>query len=223
MPDLSMKKNFYISKFHYITQDLKDVTHQELIQVACENKVDWIQLRVKNKSSDEFLKIAEKSLAICRKSGVRLIINDNTEITAEINADGVHLGKTDMKPSEARKVLGPDFIVGGTANTFEDILFLESERVDYIGLGPFRFTETKENLSPVLGINGFAEIIGKCKEKNINIPVIAIGGIQAEDVRALLETGIYGIAVSSAVNLSDNPVNSLQTFINLIKNSTCTV
>jgi thiamine-phosphate pyrophosphorylase len=122
-----------------------------------------------------------------------------------------------MSPTEARELLGKGFIIGGTANTFEDIERLAASGVDYIGLGPFRFTSTKENLSPILGIEGIEGIIKKCNEKGIHIPIIAIGGIKTEDVKTIMDKGVYGIAVSSSINLSENKIETVKRFVNKIK------
>lgn len=200
----------HISKFHYLTQDLPTISHQELAEIACKNGIRWIQLRVKNKSFDEYLQIAKEVKIICDVFQATLIINDNVEICKSINADGVHLGKNDLPVSEARKILGNEKIIGGTANTLEDILQLEKNGVDYVGLGPFKFTSTKEKLSPILGLDGYSEIF---KLSNFQIPVIGIGGNQLEDVKPLINTGIYGVAVSSAINLSDNKEKTIQDFI----------
>jgi len=191
-----------ISKLQCITQDLREFTHDEIAEHACSGGMDWIQLRIKNKSYNEELSIAMKVKLVCDKYNAKLIVNDNVTLAKAIEADGVHLGKTDMDPIEARRILGDEFIIGGTANTFEDIQILVKANVNYIGLGPFRFTKTKENLSPILGLAGYQEIIKKCTEAGINIPIIAIGGIKTEDVKPLMETGIYGIAVSSAITRS---------------------
>jgi thiamine-phosphate pyrophosphorylase len=206
-----------ISRLHYITQELEGHTHAALAEWACLGGADWIQLRVKNKSYNEHLDIALKTEAVCRKYHARLIINDNVKIAKAIKANGVHLGKTDMHPSEAREMLGTEFIIGGTANTFDDIRELVLAGVDYIGLGPFQFTQTKENLSPVIGLEGYEAIIKKCASEKINIPIIAIGGIKAGDVKPLLEKGLYGIAVSSAINLSENKKETTKHFIHKIK------
>ncbi|MDR2692557.1 MAG: thiamine phosphate synthase, partial [Dysgonamonadaceae bacterium] len=139
--------------------------------------------------------------------GADLYINDHVEICRRIGATGVHLGKSDMPPGEARKILGKNFIIGGTANTFEDILRLNAEGVDYIGLGPFRFTATKKNLSPVLGLPGYKQIMEQCAVRGINLPVFAIGGITAGDIPALLNSGITGIAMSSAILQAENPAH----------------
>jgi thiamine-phosphate pyrophosphorylase len=209
-----------ISRLHYITQELPNYSHNELAEYACAGGVDWVQLRIKNKSYNDCLAIAVKTEAICKKHGAKLIINDNVTLAKAIRADGVHLGKTDMHPLEARKILGNEFIIGGTANTFEDIEILIKSGVDYIGLGPFRFTSTKENLSPILGYEGYEQLLKKCNEKKNNIPIIAIGGIKAEDVKPLIKIGLYGIAVSSAINLSDNKTEVAKKFINKLKIAT---
>lgn len=206
-----------ISRFHYITQDVSQFTHHELAERACVGGVDWVQLRLKNKSDEERLDIAIKTRAVCQKHHAKFIINDHVMLAKAVRADGVHLGKTDMPPHEARTLLGGNYIIGGTANTFEDIEYLVAEGVDYIGLGPFRFTSTKENLSPILGLEGYDAIINKCKQNGITIPIIAIGGIQLNDVQSVMNTGVYGIAVSSGINLSEHKHETAKYFLNKIK------
>jgi thiamine-phosphate pyrophosphorylase len=200
-----------ISRLHYITANPTQA------EKACSVGVDWIQLRVKNKSEDEWKTIAQEAKRICKLHNAKLIINDSVKLAKIIGADGVHLGKEDMPADEARKLLGPDFIIGGTANTFEDVLRLASLNVDYIGLGPFRFTQTKKNLSPLLGLQGYRELIRQCVIENITVPVIAIGGIQLNDVNAIIEAGVYGIAVSSAISESDEIALAAAAFIEKIK------
>jgi len=205
-----------ISKFQYITSEMFDFTHHQLAEEVCKAGGDWIQLRLKNTTHNEFLKIAIETQIICKKYNARLIINDNVNIAREINADGVHIGKLDMSPSEARRILGNNFIIGCTANTFEDIKKLTSERIDYIGLGPFRYTPTKENLSEILGIEGYRRVIIKCKNESINIPLIAVGGITIKDIETLMEAGIYGIAISSSINHAKNKQTQTRRILNKI-------
>jgi thiamine-phosphate pyrophosphorylase len=209
-----------ISTLHYITQPVPGKTSSELTEEVCSAGINWVQLRIKNSSYNEILEEAIKTEAICRKYHAKIIINDHVNVAKAIRADGVHLGKSDMDPLEARSILGKGVIIGGTANTFEDIKSLAAKGVDYIGLGPFRFTATKENLSPVLGLEGYQEIIAACKKENIHQPIIAIGGITVEDVKQLIHTGVYGIAVSSAINLHDNRMEAVKRFINKIKFAT---
>ena len=202
-----------IAKFQYLTQDLETVTHAQLAEIACKNGIKWLQLRAKNKSFEDWLKTAKEVKAICVNYDCKLIINDNVEICKAINADGVHLGKNDLSITEARHILGNNKIIGGTANTIEDIIQLESVGADYIGLGPYKFTSTKEKLQPILGLEGYSILQ---QLNNSIIPIIAIGGIQTEDVKPLMNTGVYGIAVSSAINLSDNKDKIIKEFISLV-------
>ena len=202
-----------ISKLQYITQDIPNKTHIQLAEEACVAGIDWIQLRLKNKTYSEWKQIALEALEVCNRYNAKLIINDNVQLAKEINAHGVHLGKQDMPTAEARKILGNDFIIGGTANTFEDIKMHIAAGVDYIGLGPFRFTTTKEKLSPVLGVEGYQKIMQQCKAENINIPIIAIGGILSDDVENIINTGVYGVAVAGAITHSSNKNETVNEFL----------
>lgn len=208
-----------IAQLHYITQEINGFSHLELAGEACENGVRWVQLRVKNKPFDEWLQLASDAKQLCLKFGAKLIINDNAEIARRVGADGVHLGKNDMNPIEVRELLGADFIIGGTANTIDDIRRLAEAGVDYIGLGPFRFTQTKENLSPILGLEGYSDILKQVRDENIQVPVIAIGGIVPDDVEHLMQTGIHGIAVSSGINCSTDKGQVVSIFLNHLKKS----
>jgi thiamine-phosphate pyrophosphorylase len=187
-----------IEKLQYITQETATLSHIDCVREACISGIKWIQLRVKNKSDEEYLEIAKEAKIICDLYDVILIVIDNVAITNEINAHGVHLGATDMYISEARSILGEHTIIGGTANTLKDVERLIEQKADYIGLGPFKFTETKKNLSPVLGLEGYDEILDELKTYYSldETPIIAIGGIDIYDVDSILDTGVFGIAVS---------------------------
>lgn len=212
-----------ISRLHYITQGIPNFTHYELAEEACKGGASWIQLRVKNTSYKVWEELAYKTKEVCKNYNVKLIINDNVEIAKTVNANGVHLGKNDMPPAEARKILGSDFIIGGTANTFADIKRLGLTGVDYIGVGPFRFTTTKEKLSPVLGLDGYKRILNMCRCEDIKIPIIAIGGIRPDDISSLFQTGIYGIAVSSAINLAKDKALMTRQFLEIISKQNGTI
>lgn len=202
-----------IARFQYLTQDLPNISHRQLTEIACENGVRWIQLRVKNKPFDQWLKIAFEVRKICEKYNSILIINDNVEIAKRADAGGVHLGKNDMNPAEARKILGDEKIIGGSSNSFEDVKWYFENGADYSGIGPFRFTQTRENLHPVLGLEKIKNIAEQCIVENISLPLIAIGGISLDDADELLKTGIYGMAVSSAINLSENNSVVIKSFL----------
>lgn len=202
-----------ISKLHYITQDLPHISHWEQAHLACEGGADWVQLRVKNQDFEAWKQTALQTQEVCKAFGATLIINDNVQIAKEIQADGVHLGKTDASPIVAREILGDSFIIGGTANTFEDLAFLHQAKVNYIGLGPFRFTKTKKNLSPILGLEKYQSLLASCKASGLHLPIVGIGGVQLADVEDILLAGLHGIAVSSVISLADNPSAVANNFI----------
>jgi thiamine-phosphate diphosphorylase len=203
-----------IAQFQYLTQDLAGISHRQLAEIACENGVRWIQLRVKNQPFSQWLKIAFEVKEICEKYSSVLIINDNVEIAQRVDADGVHLGKNDMLPLEARRILGHEKIIGGSSNCFDDVKWYFENGADYSGIGPFRFTETREYLNPVLGLEKMKIILEQCIRENISLPLIAIGGITLNDADDLLNAGIYGMAVSSAINLSENKAVIIKSFLN---------
>ena len=158
-----------ISTLHYISQETPEKSHIENIREACRAGIDWVQLRVKDKELDEIEEIAFEAKTICKKFGTRLIINDYVEIAKAVKANGVHLGQNDMDPLRAREILGDRPYIGGTANTWDELVALYNSGVDYIGLGPFKFTDTKDNLSPVLGIKGYSTILNNMIISEINI------------------------------------------------------
>ena len=193
------------NKLHYISQGNTVEEQLHNIHKALDNGCHWIQLRFKNQNALEVFTLAEAVKMLCKEYLATFIINDNVHLVKQLDADGVHLGLSDMKVGEARLILGTTKIIGGTANTFIDVRQRTSENCDYIGLGPFQFTATKQNLSPILGLEGYRLIIQQMKIKNIQIPIYAIGGIKLENVEDLMETGIQGIAVSGLITQSKNP------------------
>jgi thiamine-phosphate pyrophosphorylase len=196
-----------IDKLQFISNQTKDITHLESIQTALDAGCRWIQLRVKNQSFENVLNLAEISKNLCDGYQAKLIINDFPLIAKEIDAYGLHLGLDDMPIETARKIVGEKMIIGGTANTLEHVVKRMREGADYIGLGPFRFTSTKKNLSPIVGLSGYRHIITSLKGLGLSIPIIAIGGITQEDIAAISETGMYGVAISGSIINSENPRN----------------
>jgi thiamine-phosphate pyrophosphorylase len=190
------------NKLQYISQGETSKEQLYNIHQALDAGCKWVQMRFKNQTSKEAFALAEKVKPLCEEYLANFIINDDLHLAEQIAADGVHLGLTDMKIDEARTILGGTKIIGGTANTFEDIQNHVKNGCDYIGLGPFRFTATKEKLSPILGLSGYFEILQKMKKNKIDVPVYAIGGITLKDVSPLMETGIHGIAVSGIITES---------------------
>lgn len=200
-----------ISKLHYISQGNTPKEHLENIQKACQSGAELVQLRLKNVSEKRILKIAKEAREITSHFQTRLIINDHYKIAKEIKADGVHLGKTDTCPKIARKHLYTWQIIGGTANTLQDCNILLEKQVDYIGLGPFKFTKTKTILSPLLGLNGYSNILDTLQTKT---PILAIGGITENDITAILSTGISGVAMSGEITKNFNKITNIHKLLN---------
>lgn len=201
-----------ISKLQYITQGETPEEHLENIQKACAAGVDWVQLRLKNFDSKTILETAKKARTITTGFQTKLIINDHYKVAKEVKADGVHLGENDACPLIVGDYLGDSFIIGGTANTFEDCKILLDKKINYIGLGPYQFTKTKKNLSPVLGLEGYRKLL---KELQTETPIIAIGGIALEDVSAIINTGVYGIAVSGVITNDVTSISKFYKFLNI--------
>lgn len=188
-----------IDKLHYISQQSKNGTHLTAIQAALNAGCKWIQLRVKGEPENLILKYALEAQSLCTEFGAKLIVNDHPEIALKAGAYGLHLGLQDMPIAEARQIVGKQMIIGGTANTFEHIQQRVAEGANYIGLGPYRFTKTKEKLSPILGLEGYRGLLEKVRSAGVRIPIIAIGGIEPEDITAIMQTGVHGVAISGAI------------------------
>ncbi|WP_316841862.1 thiamine phosphate synthase [Pedobacter gandavensis] len=189
-----------IDRLHYISQSSAEFSHLEAIEQVLNAGGKWIQLRVKNQAENEVLNLAKAANDLCKKFASKLIINDFPEISKAIDADGTHVGLNDISIVNARLSIGNHKIIGATANTFADLQKSVAAGANYIGLGPYRFTSTKQNLSPILGLEGFKKIMDQMRNANINIPVIAIGGLTPEDLPELLKTGVYGVALSGVLS-----------------------
>lgn len=188
-----------IERLHYISQISKGSSHLQAIQQVLLAGGKWIQLRVKNQTEDEVLPLAIAAAELCKKYGAKLIVNDYPRVALKAGADGLHLGLDDMPIPEARSIVGREMIIGGTANTLLHIQQRLNEGADYIGLGPYRFTTTKQNLSPVIGLPGYVNLMKQVRNAGIQLPVIAIGGITPDDIAALMAAGLYGVAISGAL------------------------
>ena len=187
------------------------------IRLALEGGCKWVQLRMKDATDDEVRPIAIEAQRLCRENGATFIIDDRVALVKELHADGVHLGKDDMPIAEARQILGDDYIIGGTANTLDDIRRHYASGANYIGCGPFRFTTTKKRISPILGLDGYKSIVEGMKREGIDMPIVAIGGITADDVPSILATSVTGIALSGAILNADNPVDETRRFVGMVR------
>ncbi|MDE6207843.1 MAG: thiamine phosphate synthase [Muribaculaceae bacterium] len=199
----------------FITHHTPRYNELEGATLALKGGCRWIQLRMKKASAEEIIQVARELRPLCTQFGAKLIIDDHVELVVPTGADGVHVGKMDMPVPDARRLLGDKYIIGATANTLEDIERAVANGADYIGLGPYRFTTTKEKLSPVLGLEGYRDILGRSKNAGIDIPVVAIGGITIDDVDALMQTGITGVAVSGCILSAAEPADYTRQLIEI--------
>lgn len=219
-------------RLQFISHQNEKLGYLDGIREALAGGCKWIQLRMKGATDDEVRPIALQVKEWCREQQATFLIDDRVALVKELQIDGVHLGKNDMPIAEARKILGDGFIIGGTANTFEDVKAHYEAGADYIGCGPFRFTTTKEKLSPILGLEGYREIIHRMKGNNcagmkgnncadmkgesIDIPLVAIGGITKEDIPEIMKTGVNGIALSGCILHAENPAEETRKILALL-------
>lgn len=202
----------------YISNSNAKYSHLQGIRLALAGGCRWIQLRMKDCADDEIIPVAKQVKELCREYGAKFVIDDNVEIAKLLDLDGVHLGKNDMPVAEARILLGENKIIGGTANTFEDVERIYRDGADYIGCGPFRFPTTKKRLAPILGLEGYRSITSRMKSAGIDIPMVAIGGIKAGDIKDIMQTGVDGIALSGSVLNAENPVEEMKRIIKICEN-----
>lgn len=204
-------------RLQFITHHNDLYSYVDSARIALEGGCRWVQLRMKDVSPQLFEQIALIVQKMCRSYGATFIIDDDVELVARIKADGVHLGKNDMPIAEARKALGNGYIIGATVNRFEDVMSILSEATpDYFGCGPFRYTTTKRGLSPILGYDGYIDIMSKMREHNIDIPLVAIGGITQGDIPDLLRCGVDGIALSGSIINAKDPLQQMREVVELL-------
>ncbi len=194
-----------MTELQFITHQTERYSTLDTLRLALLGGCRWVQLRMKQASGRELFEAALVAVRLCREAGATLVIDDRLDIALAAGADGVHLGQKDLPVSEARRLAGAGFIIGGTANTFEQVRRHWRDGASYVGVGPFRFTTTKTGLAPVLGLEGYEGIVQRMMEEDIRLPLVAIGGIGREDIPQLLETGVDGIALSGSVLRADDP------------------
>lgn len=210
-----MTSNNY--KLQFITHHNDRYSYIDSARIALEGGCRWIQLRMKDAEEALLEETALVMQQLCRSYNATFIIDDNVLLTKKIKADGVHLGKNDMPIAEARKILGNEFIIGGTVNSFDDVLYhLQGATPNYFGCGPFRFTSTKKNLASILGYEGYKHIIKQMHDNNIHIPLVAIGGICKNDIPQLLQNGVSGIALSGSILNAPDPIKEMSEIVNII-------
>lgn len=201
-------------RLQFITHPSADLDVVEGTRLALKGGCRWIQLRHKEASQETLISEGMEIESLCREYDAIFIIDDHVELVGRINADGVHLGQNDMPVSEARRILGPGKIIGATANTYEQFEKAAKDGADYAGIGPFRFTTTKKNLSPVLGLEGYKRIVEAKHSAGIRIPIVAIGGITPDDIPAIMATRVDGIAASGTILTSSDPISATKNILN---------
>jgi thiamine-phosphate pyrophosphorylase len=196
---------FIYPKIQYISQGDTVQAHLDHLARMLDAGLPWLQLRLKNAPEIEVFRAAETCKKMFEPYQAILCINDKPQVAKAVEAQALHLGLDDMPVAEARQIVGPDTIIGGTANTLAHVQQRLAENCQYIGLGPYRHTNTKAKLSPILGLEGYKNIIENLKPDQQKTPIYAIGGLQMADIQALYEAGIYGLALSGLLTNSPKP------------------
>lgn len=205
---------FDIDKILYLVTDrtwLNGESLESVVEAAIEGGVNAVQLREKNASREEYIKIAKSIGTITKKYSIPLIINDDIEVAVTAGADGVHLGMSDTDVITARRLVGKDFIIGASARTVETAVAAERDGADYLGVGAVFGTSTKAD-AKTINVNIFKTIVN-----SVSIPVIAIGGVNATNVIQLKDSGAAGIAVVSAILAQKDKKTAAETLAKLIK------
>lgn len=199
----------------YLVTDQFNLSADEFLNVieeAVKGKTTIVQLREKDSDTREFYELALKVKAITDKYDVPLIINDRLDIAQAVDCAGVHLGQSDMPCTVAREILGDDKIIGISATTYDEAIQAQSDGADYLGVGGIYPTNTKKDA----GISTHDDLL-KIKE-DINIPTVAIGGIKEDNAGEIVKRyGFDGVAVVSAIMLSDNPKKTSENFSRIVK------
>ncbi|MCZ4223841.1 thiamine phosphate synthase [Pedobacter rhodius] len=207
----------YIEKFQYITNDIPHLTHVEQAQNACEAGAKWIQYRCLTKADDELLNDINAIAEICDDWGTTLVVTNHIHLNGKADIQGFHIEDMGADFIALREQVGEDITLGGSANTLENLVRIAKEGADYAGLGPFAATETKPNNFPLITLEQYKRITDELRKSALSIPVVAVGGIKIYDVAALMQTGIYGIAVSGAINFADDFIEAYQDFYEAVK------
>lgn len=195
-------------KILYISSNGSHESIIEELSGLLEAGLQWFQLRLKNRSKDDILNTAFVCKQLCADYNCLFTLNDQPGIAHRIDADGVHLGKNDMDLAKAKNIIDESQHLGATCNTIDDALNAYKKKANYIGVGPYTFTETKKNLAPTLGVEGYKNIIEHSKFRK-NIPMVAIGGLDLEAVKKLSAVGVTHFAFSSYLQ-GENGIKNLK-------------
>jgi thiamine-phosphate pyrophosphorylase len=203
-----MEKRKKIGRLHILTDTFLQTRFSalELTAMAIAGGADTIQYRQKTGATREMIRDATHLKALCHRTEVPFIVNDRLDVAIASQADGIHLGQEDFPISLARKILGPEAIIGGSASTLEEAHQCFLEGADYIGFGPVFPTTSKDDAGPVSGLSLLEQVI-----REIPLPIIAIGGILCSNTPLIIQTGAHGIAVISAVCCQEDPREATKT------------
>ncbi len=194
-----------IPKIYPITDRyLSPVPVVEQVRLIAEGGARLIQVREKGISSAEFFYTVTAAIKLCRPLGSRLIVNDRADIALAAGADGVHLGQDDLPPEEARRILGPNAIIGISTHNIDQAIAAAKMPVDYIAVGPIFPTQTKSDTEKLIGLDGIREI----KKLIGSIPLVAIGGINADSFASVIKAGASSAALISAILCSGKPIDT---------------
>ncbi len=201
-----------LPKIYPITDTrLAKISHAAQVQMFIEGGATIIQLRDKHAAPKEFYEAAEEALKIARKRNVKIIINDRVDIALALKADGVHLGQDDLPPEHARKILGDAAIIGFSTHNLEQAAEAANLPVDYLAIGPVFTTRTKENPEKTIGL----ETVKRVRETIGDFPLVAIGGIRAENFREVLAAGADSLAIIGDLISDSNEIcRKMKMFLN---------
>ncbi|UCF57079.1 MAG: thiamine phosphate synthase [Deltaproteobacteria bacterium] len=206
-----------IGKLHVLTDVVLQTrfSHLDLTRLAIKGGADTIQFRQKSGSTREMIQVATQMEQLCADNGVRFIVNDRVDVAIAAGADGVHLGQDDFPIPLARKLLGEERIIGGSASNIEEARKCFSEGADYVGFGPVYQTASKDDAGPVRGVAILKQVV-----ETIPLPIIAIGGVGTENVPEVVQAGAHGIAVISAVCCQEDPEQATKTLYQVLHEGT---
>lgn len=206
-----------IGKLHILTDTVLQsrFSHMEITRLAIAGGADTIQYRQKSGSTREMIEIARNMKQLCSEAGVTFIVNDRLDVAIAAEADGVHLGQDDFPIPMARELLGEGRIIGGSAATLDEARKSLSEGADYVGFGPVYPTSSKDDAGPVSGIDILKQVV-----EIIPLPIIAIGGVGAENIPDVMRAGAHGIAVISAVCCQDDPEEATRSLYQALNKGT---
>lgn len=202
-----------LPRLQFLTLDASPLSHRAQALAALEGGVRWIQLRAKNLPEDTWVAEAAAIAELCRDYGATFIVNDNPAVALRAEADGVHLGGDDTPPAAARALLGQFAIVGVTLNEPAHLARAAGVRIDYVGVGPFRLTASKQKLAAIHSAESLAALIAAAAP----LPAYAIGGVTAADWPSCHALGAHGIAVSGAIALAADPVSAAKSLVEAVR------